>query len=635
VLVVILLVLSALAASLLATGSSGRSSSRQLVNRAPASPAAGTRATFAAVRAAARKSGRRIFVGHSVLNNKSKPLRELRPVHVLHQEEREPLARPVSHVSRQPERASAGGVVQDRPVKSRMPSPALSFDGIAYPGVACHCTPPDTDGEIGQTEYVQVVNDGFQVFNKSGVSLYGPADIATIWSGFYGAGSGPCQNYGDGDPILLYDQLANRWVISQFAAVDAGLTTPPTDECIAVSATNDATGAWYRYDFHLGANFYDYPKLAVWPDAYYMSDIVFDPTGTSYLGPQPFAFNRAAMLTGAPATFITTAAPTGPTSDPYLPADLDGSTPPPAGAPDPFVEWPGNGTYKVYRFHVDWSSPASSRFTLAGAPIAAPFTTLCGGLRNCVPQLGSTQGIDAISDRLMFRAAYRNFGTHESLVTNYTVDSNDVAAVRWIELRHVTSGTPTLFQQSTFQPDSTWRWMGSAAMDASGDIAIGYSASSASIYPQIRWAGRLVTDPLNQLSQGETTMYAGTGSQTDPTHWRWGDYSSMSVDPTDDCTFWYTDEYYATTANAAWRTRIGTFRFASCSKVQQQCVVPKVVGLTLPKARKKIVAAHCEVGKITRKHSTKKKKGRVIAESPKAGKHVDLFSKIRLTVGKG
>ena len=297
-----------------------------------------------------------------------------------------------------------------------MPSADKNFDGIGFPGVACNCAPPDTNGEVGSTQYVQIVNEGFQVFNKStGASVFGPVGIQTLWSRF----GGVCQTNGSGDPVVLYDQLANRWVVSQFAGVSV-----PTDECIAVSTTDDATGSCNRYAFHLGSNFFDYPKLAVWPDGHYMAMNVFNSSGTAFLGPQPFAFNRAAMLNGGSATFITTGITGGSLEEPYLPADLDGKTLPPTGAPNTFVEFPGSsGVYKVFHFHADFAAPANSTFTLFASPAAAGFTELCATTRNCVPQLGTTSRLDGIGDRFMFRAAYRNFGDHESVVTNYTVSS--------------------------------------------------------------------------------------------------------------------------------------------------------------------------------------------------------------------
>ena len=212
-----------------------------------------------------------------------------------------------------------------------------------------------------------------------------------------------------------------------------------------------------------------------------MSMNVFNSSGTAFLGPQPFAFDRAAMIAGSPATFITTGITGGSSEEAYLPADLDGSTLPPAGAPNTFVEWPGGGVHKVWHFHVDFATPANSTFTLfASAGCAA--SPSCARPRE--PAYPSTaHALDAIADRLMFRLAYRNFGDHESVVGNYTVSSGGVAGIRWFELRNVTTGPVTMFQQSTYQPDTTWRWMGSAAMDGSGNLALGFSASSAAMVP--------------------------------------------------------------------------------------------------------------------------------------------------------
>ena len=443
-------------------------------------------------------------------------------------------------------------------VPDAMPSPTLNFDGIVYPGVACNCHPPDTNGAVGLTQYVQMVNEGYQVFNKvTGASVLGPLGITTIWSGFGGA----CQNGGFGDPVVLYDHIANRWVITQFASATGG--TPITDECIAISTTSDATGTYNRYGFHLGSNFFDYPHFGVWPDGYYMAMNVFNSSGTAFLGPQAFAFDRAKMLTGVAATFVTPGITGGASEPSFLPSDLDGTILPAAGVGNPFVSFPGSGTYKVRLFHADFVTPANTTFTLIGSPAAAGFTQLCPSTRACVPQLAPQASLDGIGDRLMFRLAYRKFADgHEAVVGNYSVSAGGVAGVRWFELRAVTTA-PVVFQQSTYQPDTTWRWMASAAMDQSGDIAIGFSASSSTIHPEIRYAGRLVNDPVNTLAQGETTLIAGAGSQGSGNGNRWGDYSAMTVDPVDDCTFWYTQEYYA--ANGAlWRTRIGNFKFPTC-----------------------------------------------------------------------
>ena len=441
-----------------------------------------------------------------------------------------------------------------------IPAPILNFDGVPFPGVTCNCAPPDTNGAVGLTQYVQNVNKGYQVFNKTtGASVLGPTAIATIWTGVPGV----CLSNTRGDPVVLYDHLANRWLISQFAG-----TSIPTDECIAISTTSDATGTYNRYAFHLGSNFFDYPHLGVWPDAYYMAMNVFNSAGSAFLGPQAFAFDRAAMIAGAPtAAFVTPGITGGPTEPSFLPSDLDGVLTPPVGTANPFVSFPGGSpaAYKVRLFHADFVTPANTTFNLIGSPVSAGFTLLCPGTarNSCIPQLGTTQNLEGIADRLMFRLAYRKFADgHEAVVGNYTVSAGGVAGVRWFELRAVTTA-PAVFQESTYQPDTTYRWMASAAMDQLGDLAIGFSASSATINPQIRYAGRLVNDPINTLAQGEAHLFDGTGSQTSGLD-RWGDYSHLSVDPVDDCTFWYTQQYIATNGTFNWRTRIGNFKFATC-----------------------------------------------------------------------
>ena len=504
----------------------------------------------------------RMQVTPSYHNDVSRPLRELaatdRPFARQEREAAENPKIPNSHVDSPDQVVEKGSLL--RLLAPSIPAPILNFDGIPFPGVGCSCAPPDTNGEVGATQYVQMVNEGYQVFDKAtGNSVLGPNSITSLWSGFGGA----CETGGFGDPVVLYDQLANRWVISQFASATGG--SPITDECVAVSTTSNATGTYNRYGFHLGSNFFDYPHLSVWPNAYYMSMNVFNSSGTAYLGPQPFAFNRTAMLAGAPSSFISPVGPLGGSVAPFLPADLDGSTLPPTGAPNTFVGFPGGGQYTTYHFHVDFATPSNSTFTTFATPAAAGFTSLCPTTRSCVPEAGvkgRNNNLDGIGDRLMFRLAYRNFGDHESLVGNFTVSAGGVAGIRWFELRGVTAGPVTVFQESTYQPDTTWRWMGSAAMDGQGNLAIGFSASSSSINPQIRYAGRLATDPVNTLGQGEAHLFDGTGSQTGTSN-RWGDYSALTVDPTDDTTFWYTNEYYANTTTFNWRTRIGSFKLAT------------------------------------------------------------------------
>jgi hypothetical protein len=508
-------------------------------------------------------------VVHSSQNDVSAPLREMATWNLLplkreHEANENPPIGIIRASGSRPDPVVQDGFVK-RLLASAIPVPGLNFDGIPFPGVVCNCAPPDTNGAVGATQYLQIVNEGYQVFDKTtGDSVLGPASIRSVWAGF----GGVCETSGSGDPIALYDKLADRWVISQFAVAGPA----PDQECVAVSTSSDATGTWNRYQFNLipfGNNFYDYPKLGSWPDAYYMAMNVFNSTGTAYLGTEPFAFDRTNMLAGNPATVISPGLIGAPANneDPVMPADFDGKILPPAGAPNSFVEFPdstGNNlnTYRTWHYSVGVPFGTGPTFTLFASPAAAPFTFLLLG----VPQLGVPDRLGNLADRLMFRLAYRNFGTpsapDESLVVNYTVSSNNVAGIRWVELKNPTNGPLTVKQESTYQPDTTWRWMGSVAMDQAGNLALGFSASDATIHPQIRYASRLATDPLNTLT-AEAHLFDGTGSQTDTVS-RWGDYSDMTVDPVDDCTFWYTQEYYSTTSSFNWRTRIGSFKFDTC-----------------------------------------------------------------------
>ena len=495
-----------------------------------------------------------VTVGVSLHNDVSPALRDMPAWPIQLKQQREAMENPLipNNHKDAPDMVVDKGTLLSQLAPS-IPTPILDFAGIPFPGVSCNCAPPDTNGEVGATQYVQMVNEGYQVFDKAtGNSVLGPNSIESLWAGF----GGLCQTSGFGDPVVVYDQIANRWVITEIAG-----SSVPTEFCVAVSTTSDATGTYNRYDFHLNNNFNDYPKLAVWPDAYYLSVNLFNSSGTAYLGPQATALDRTKMLAGQPATFISMPA-LGPSQPPMLPSDLDGRRKPLRGSPNSYLLFPSSGKYNVYHFHVDFVNPLNSTFTLFASPAAAPFTQLCPDNRNCVPQKGasSSNKLDALADRPMFRLAYRRFSDHESLVGNYTVSSTGVAGVRWFELRDVTSGPVTVFQESTYQPDTTWRFLGSAAMDRFGNLAVGFSASSSSIYPQIRYAGRLAGDPINTLAQGEAHLFDGTGAQVNTSN-RWGDYSDLTIDPVDDATFWYTNEYYDTTSSFNWRTRIGSFKF--------------------------------------------------------------------------
>jgi hypothetical protein len=487
-------------------------------------------------------------------------------------------------------------VVQSKKGSGPISAPIQNFDGICLPfgppcqlPSSCSCLPPDTNGEVGATQYVQMVNTDFAVFSKTGAVLRTATPIDELWAN----AGGECKTHNDGDPVVVYDQLASRWVLSQFIATPG--TNEEYGECFAVSTSSDATGSYYLYEFHFGATFHDYPKLGVWPDAYYMSSNEFPDGQVTSSGAGAFAFERAKMLAGKPArvVYFDEAAhnPPGGQYIGQLPGDLDGSTPPPAGSPNLFAEiddptsipptTPGDlgFTMRLWKFHVDWSNPSASTFGNDGAPsytlpVASFIRPQCvyGYGPNCEPQKGGPQGLDTLGDRLMFRLAYRNFGSYASLVLNHTVVANGPNGVRWYEVRIPKGGAPAIYQQGTYAPSDAptnplWRWMGSVAMDHSGDLALGFSASGPNDYPSVRYTGRAAGDPLGQLTQAEQVAFTGTGPQTEA-EGRWGDYSDLTVDPVDDCTFWYAQEYLAedTVVVGTWRTRIVSFRFPGCKK---------------------------------------------------------------------
>jgi len=509
----------------------------------------------AAVGSTAKASGK----GHgtetgSVHNDTSPPLSDLAPAAApsgKEKKEKEPKkGLPV------PAPGAPDPVVQTSPGSVAAPALGLGFDGLGqgFTGPAgtfsVDSAPPDPNGAVGPNHFVEIVNESFAIFNKSGTPIYGPVRTNTIWSGF----GGGCQTNDDGDATVAYDRLSDRWIISQFS-----VSTTPFLQCVAVSTSPDPTGSYYRYSFQYGG-FPDYPKLGVWPDAYYTSFNMFNSSGTQFLGPQMCAYNRAKMLTGQPATQQCFQLSSSVGS--LLPSDADGTTPPPAGAPNYVLSF-GTNSLQLWKFHVDWTTPANTTLTGPTTIPVASFSPACSGGGACIPQSGTSTKLDSLADRLMYRLAYRNFGDHESLVVNHSVTAGSSVGLRWYELRNP-NGTPTVFQQGTFAPDSSYRWMGSIAMDHVGDIALGYSVSSSTLHPAIRYTGRLVGDPLGTMTQGEGSIIAGAGSQTGNLN-RWGDYTSMSVDPSNDCTFWYTDEYIASNGSFNWHTRIGSFTFPSCN----------------------------------------------------------------------
>lgn len=480
--------------------------------------------------------------------------------------------------------SNTGPTGQDPALQTSAPAVSAATVGANFEGVnnVNGVLPPDTNGDIGPNHYVQMVNLSFAIYDRNGTKLYGPVAGNTLWQGF----GGPCETTNDGDPVVLYDHLADRWIMTQFAL--PRYPRGPFYECIAVSQTPNPLGSWHRYEFLISnSKLNDYPKFGVWPDGYYMSINQFSCKfiGCNWAGAGAVAFERDAMLNGQAARMVYfDLYNVDPNLGGMLPADLDGPSPS-AGTPNPFVQMDDNAwgyssdQLQIWNFHVDWTNPSNSNFTFDKALPVSPFDSdMCGYGRNCIPQPGGTN-VDALSDRLMFRLQYRNFGSHQTLMVNHTVDANgsDRAGVRWYELRDNGSGW-SVRQQATYSPDSANRWVGSIAMNGAGDIGLGYSVSSASISPSIRFTGRLVADPLNQMTQGEGTIINGNGYQTH-TSGRWGDYAMMAVDPVDDCTFWFTTEYYNSVSSAGWRTRVGSFKLANCGVPSD---TPPTVNITNP-----------------------------------------------------
>ncbi|HEV2178586.1 MAG TPA: hypothetical protein VGW33_15475 [Terriglobia bacterium] len=434
----------------------------------------------------------------------------------------------------------------------------LNFDGQNADGVA----PPDTNGAVGATQFVQWVNLEYNVYDKTtGAKIIGPIQGNSFWSGF----GGSCASANDGDPIIQYDKAAGVWVAFQ------NVFSTPYTACLAVSTTSDATGTYNRYSFTLpesNSDFPDYPKWGVWPDGYYMSYADFQ-GGFNLQFFEACAADRANILLGNPATMQCFDAPNNDTQG--LPGDLDGLTAPPAGAPNHFIHLNTTGTSSLEQldFHVDFTNPTNSTFTDKGAISVAAFTLICssGTNRNCIKQPSGGEGLDSLGDRLMYRNSYRNFGTYESILDTHTVkptSGTGVGSVRWYELRSTPPGGPfTVFQQGTINEATNSLWMASLAQDKLGDIAIGMSASGTALDPSIVYTGRVPTDTKGRV-EGFKIVVKGTGVQKSTSN-RWGDYSSMSVDPTDDCTFWFTEEYIKTTGSFNWSTRINSFKFNGCT----------------------------------------------------------------------
>jgi hypothetical protein len=456
--------------------------------------------------------------------------------------------------------------------------PQVHFDGIGWNGGS----PPDPNLAVGTSQVVEIVNTMFAVFDKSGTPSSPPAKINTLFSSLT---SSPCSFANGGDPIVLYDQLSNRWFISQleFPRTVNGVSNGVVGDhvCVGISQTSDALGAYNLYDFNFdpaGVNFPDYPKFGVWPDAYYFSANTFQ-NGSTFIGAQACAFDRNAMIAGASNPQVICFQSSSFHS--LLPSGLDGTRQPPPGSPNYFMQSNCCTTLSLYKFHADFVTPASSTFTGPVNISVAKYSPSGGG--NTVPQPGTTDKLEDFGGgRLLYRLSYRNFGTYESLLVSHSVqvDANapggSQSGVRWYEIRNpgavarANKGGPVVYQQSTFSPDSTtWRWMGSIGQDKAGNMLLGYSASSSTLFPSIRYTGRRAgIDPLNQM-ESEGQIYNGLGSQlinpnAPTTRNRWGDYTSVAVDPTDDCTLWFVSEYLPSTGFNLWQTHLASFKFVEC-----------------------------------------------------------------------
>ncbi|HUF39364.1 MAG TPA: hypothetical protein VMN57_12640 [Anaerolineales bacterium] len=456
-------------------------------------------------------------------------------------------------------------VLQESP-GGGIPGPTLNFAGLDLVNWGAGW-PPDTNGDIGLNHYIQTVNTSIGIYNRSGV-----LQSAIKFNDFFpNDGSlASCGASNKGDPIVLFDDVSGRWIITDFAWDN--IQSGPYYECIAVSKTSDPiAGGWWFYaldTFDPGdpgdptRYLNDYPKLGVWHDGIYMTTNMFDCitsncSSASYKGVKVWALNRADMINGQPLNYQY--ANVGSAYFSLLPAHARGLSMPPAGTPNYLgaVHWADSNVFRTWKMTIDWNNSLNSTFTgpldTTVAAYAHPFT---------VPQPAGTN-LDALGGRLMAQLQYSRASGQEALWVTHSVTTLGRAGLRWYEFRNLGGGTPpTVFQQGTFSPDTTHRWMGAVGVDKTGNMAIVYSASSSSIHPQIRYAGRLVGDALGTLGQGEATLVAGTGSQT--SFARWGDYAGMMLDPVDECTFWFTTEYLINTGTN-WQTRIGTLSFPDCS----------------------------------------------------------------------
>ena len=531
---------------------------------------------------------------------------------------------------------AAGGAGVEQTAPGTRPSAEIvaAFDGLGASftgpqGSATLRNPSDNSLAVGPDHVVQTVNTRMAVFTKqggrfdsTGQVLYGPVPTNNVFRGF----GGPCEEKNNGDAVVRYDQLAQRWLVVMpiFSRVRKGehhapapvagagaqlseigqagqpgaeqalyrppspppAATPPSAPaapsatppaaapvapdtqgvyamCYAVSTSDSPLGSYYRYEF-IRPLFPDYPRPAVWPDGYYVPSS----TGDDVIQKHACVVERARLLEGAPASeqcvviddvnFLNN-------------VDLDGQTLPPAGAPNVMLAAGGtqlrkdvddDGIY-AWTFKVDWKDPSKTKVTGPVKIPVAPYHYLCDGqLTSCVPQPGTDRRLDAQGDKLMARVVYRRVGTRESIVAVHSVNTAAGAGgVRWYEFRVGARRQLQLFQQGTYAPDSSYRWMASPAMDRAGNIGIGYSFGGTPHFAGQRFAARLATDPKGMLTLREAVLVEGAGAQANTL--RWEDYTQTAMDPSDDCTIWYVGDYLRA-GDANYSTRIGAFRLPGC-----------------------------------------------------------------------
>ena len=466
-----------------------------------------------------------------------------------------PVARttdPLLAKSRTTAAVSAPGLLA--PASASVANKVLGFAGVGAGnyGFTVNSTPPDTNMAVGLSQVVQWVNTSFAIFDKTtGALIYGPAAGNTLWKNLTGAGAA-CATYNDGDPIVKWDNAAQRWVMMQFVVSNGSNYL----QCVAVSQTADATGGWNLYAFPY-TDFPDYPKAGVWSDAYYVTFNMFK-GGKTFNGANLCAYDRTQMLAGNPATQVCVQLSTS--YGGALPADPDGASPIAPGAPNYIIAYDNNyQQLDLWRFTPNF---AAGTATINATPISIPvaaFTPM-----GSVPQQGTTLKLDSLSDRLMYRLAYRYRAGVESLIVSHAVSTgtSGQGAVRWYEIQNPNGATPVLAQQGTYAPDtSLWRWMSTGAIDGAGNIAFGYSTSSSTAYPSLAVATRAAGDAAGTLGN-ESLVIAGQGSETRvllTAYTRWGDYASMSVDPVDDTTMWFTSLYQKSNGQFNWSTWIHAF----------------------------------------------------------------------------